>query len=165
MIEQIAAHKVISVYWWHWAAILLCCALPLRTPSVRITAWLYSSAFFCAQFAIWYKDLSGQTMFLFAACAELVICGLTFWQRNRAAYWVSSLSLVAAAFHLGIAAQYSWPNWFDLFRFRGVISGVEWGQIAAIVIFSGPVYNSQLAKQIQKARDKESVWTAFLALR
>lgn len=162
---ELASYKIISVYWWHWLAILLCCVLPIRTVSVRLTAGLYSGAFFCAQFAIWYLKLDGQALFLFAACAELVIFGLTFWQRNRAAYWISSLSLVAAAFHLGIAAQYSWPNWFDLFKYRGIISGVEWGQIAAIIIFSGPVYNSQLAKQIKKAREKESVWTAFSALR
>lgn len=165
MIEQIAAYKVISVYWWHWAAILLCCALPMRTVSVRITAWLYSGAFFFAQLAIWYFDLSGQSLFLFAVCAELVICGACMWANNRAAFWVSRLSIAAAAMQLGIAAEYSFPDYFNLFQYRSIITGVEWGQIAVIVIFSGPVYNSQLAKAIKKAREKESIWTAFSALR
>lgn len=155
----------IDVYWWHWLALTLCCALSLRTPSVRVTAFLYAGAFFCAQFYIYDQGLDGQDLFLFAACAELAICSVAIWNNNKAAKIVACFSLVAAVFHAGIAAEYSWPAVFNLFQHKWVISGLEWGQIAALVAYSGPVYNWQLNRSLKREREKESVWLAYWAMR
>lgn len=162
---EILAFKLIGVYWWHWLAISLCCITPMCSISARATAWLYSGAFFFAQLFIHAKELDGQNFFLFAAAAELAICSIAIFTNNRPAKIIATWSLVAAAFHAGIALEYSYPDHFNLYAHRWIISLAEWGQIFALIVFSKPVYQWQLNRDLKKERAKEDIWTVYWALR
>jgi hypothetical protein len=163
-VSELANLTVISVYWWHWLALLIACALSLRTTSVRSTALLYSGAFFLAQLWIWREELSGQSMFEFAAAAELAICAIALFTHNRAAKIIAGFSIIAAAFHAGIALEYSYPERFNLYAHKWIINFTEWGQIFALVCYSNPVYQWQLNRALKKERAKESVWLAYWAI-
>lgn len=125
---------------WHIVLLVAACLLASTDKQLKKLAWCYFCITALGELTV-NRFVLDHNFYAVAALFELSLVAAMLSCRHRAGKWVAICSLVNCAVWLGCFSAYKYSSLSFFFDFLWLPSMGEYFQIAALLIFSKPIYS------------------------